>query len=63
MSAKPARIKIGRDDAKDLIRDELLGYACQGHEKCAFGKDYVVIPIEDVHKLAKRIAKRATIGH
>jgi hypothetical protein len=60
---KPARIKIGRDDAKDLIRDELLGYACQGHEKCVFGKNFILIPVADVHKLAKRIARRAVIGH
>ena len=61
---KPRKVvKIANVDLKDLIRDSLYAYACQGHEKCVFGANYLLIPIKDVRKIAKRIAQHAIVGH
>jgi hypothetical protein len=51
-------IRVKRRNLKDLIRDEIYGANDLEQEK----KGYLVIPIESVKEIAKRIAKRALIG-
>lgn len=48
-------VKIARADLKDMIRDELYGWQKN--------KNKVVMPVKKVGALAKRIARRAIIGH
>jgi len=50
------QVRIMKADLQDMIRDELYAYQKE-HEI------WVVIPIHDVKKLAKRIAMRSMVGH
>jgi hypothetical protein len=59
------QIRIMKTDLKDLIRDEIYGAALADWptEMTYGGKRILCIPMEEVAGLAKRIAKRAVIGH
>jgi len=60
----PAQIRIMRADMKDMIRDELYGAGLKEHGDIALGgKNVICIPVSEVKKIAKRIAKRAMVGH
>jgi hypothetical protein len=48
------QVRVMKADLKDMIRDELYAYKTV---------EFVMIPKSEVKELAKRIAKRATIGH
>jgi hypothetical protein len=58
-------------DLKDMIRDELYGADAKEVSElhmrdgrlCVNGKWVICIAIENIREIAKRIAKRATIGH
>ncbi len=58
------QLRIMKPDLLDMIRDELYGAGLQEHGEIALGrKNVICIPVTEVKKIAKRIAKRATIGH
>lgn len=58
------QIRVMRADLKDMIRDELYGAAmATSGEMAVKGKNVLCIEMSEVKKIAKRIAKRATIGH
>jgi len=58
----PAQIRIMRADMKDMIRDELYGAGLQV-DIAIDGKRVICIPVSEVKNIAKRIAKRALVGH
>jgi hypothetical protein len=58
------QIRIMRPDLLDLIRDTIYGAGLkEAGELSIGGKNVICIPVEDVKEIAKRIAKRAIIGH
>ena len=58
------QIRVMRADLKDMIRDEIYGAGLKEVGEINLkGKNVICIPIQDVKKIAKKIAMRATIGH
>jgi len=57
---KKSEVKISKKDLADLIRDEIYGANVR---EGVFLEDFVVIPIAQVKKIAKKIAMRTIIGH
>jgi len=55
-----SQIRVMKPDLQDLIRDEIYGAGSDHQPDFA---EYVLIPKKRVAKLAKRIARRAIIGH
>jgi len=46
-----------------MIRDELYGAGLQVGDIALGGQKVICIPVSEVKNIAKRIAKRALVGH